>query len=235
MSNARVAKLLKARALIVTLGGIGRPVDEVAVNRSLFEKEGVPVIGVLVNKVIPDRLERTREYLQKAFDKCGIPLLGVVPYVSRLAWPTVQHVVESMDATVLNGADRLENPIASVIVGAMTAHNAISYIEDKTLLIVPGDRDDVVLAAVSVQLTREDISLAGILFTRGVKPQPQTLALVSRTDIPVLMVELGTYEAAAHLQDILVKIRVTEEEKIKLATSLVREYVDFDRLWELLE
>ena len=235
MSNARVAKLLNAKALIVTLGGIGRPVDEVAVNRSLFEKEGVPVIGVLVNKVIPDRLEQTRVYLEKAFDQCGISLLGVVPYVSRLAWPTVQHVVDSMDAKVMNGTDRLANPIADVIVGAMTSPNAISYIQDKTLLIVPGDRDDVVLAAVSVELTRTDVKLAGILLTRGVELQPQTLDLISRTDIPTLMVDLGTYEAAAHMQDILVKIRVTEKEKIDLATSLVREHVDFDRIWSLLE
>jgi BioD-like phosphotransacetylase family protein len=69
-----------------------------------------------------------------------------------------------MEAEVINGTDRLANPIASVIIGAMTPHNAISYIQDKALLIVPGDRDDVVLAAISVELTRTDVKLAGILF-----------------------------------------------------------------------
>jgi len=42
LSNARVAKLLGAKAVIVTLGGIGQPIDEVTVNLSLFEKEKGP-------------------------------------------------------------------------------------------------------------------------------------------------------------------------------------------------
>ena len=235
LCNARVAKLLDAKVVIITLGGIGRPVDEVALNRSLFEKEGVPILGVVVNKALPDKLEQTRHYLGKAFAKSGLPLLGVIPYAPRLAWPTVQQVAEEMNARVLNGKDRLANAIADIIIGAMTPHNAITYIKDKTLLVVPGDRDDVVLAAVSMDLIREDVQLSGICFTGGLKPQPQTLDLLSRTDIPVLSVDAGTYEAASRISDILVKIRVTDEEKIDLATSLVRDYVDLDQLWALLE
>ncbi|OFX14312.1 MAG: hypothetical protein A2Z18_11205 [Armatimonadetes bacterium RBG_16_58_9] len=234
LSNARVAKLLKAKVVMVTLGGIGRPVDEVAVNRSLFESEDVPVVGVVVNKVIPEKLDQTRHYLSKAFDRLGLPLLGVVPYVPRLSWPTVQQVAEAMNAKVLNGEDRLANAIADIIIGAMTPHNAVTHLKDKTLLIVPGDRDDVVLAAVTMDLVRDDISLAGIVFTGGLEPHPQTLDLICRTDIPVLSVDMGTYAAASRISDILVKIRVTDQEKISLATSLVRDYVDLDRLWSLL-
>ncbi|MHB9036898.1 MAG: phosphotransacetylase family protein [Armatimonadota bacterium] len=234
MSNARVAKILNAKVVIVTLGGIGRPVDEVAVNRSLFEKEGVPVIGVVVNKVTPDKLDQTRYYLSKAFETVGLPLLGVIPFAPRLTWPTVQQVAEAMGAEVLNGCDRLANPIADVIIGAMTPNHCLTYLWDNTLLIVPGDRDDVVLAAVTMVLLRKDIRLSGIVFTSGLQPQPETMDLVCRTDIPVLRVDAGTYDAAARTHDVLVKIRVADEAKINLATSLVRENVDLDKLWTLL-
>ncbi len=234
LSNARVAKLLKAKVVMVTLGGIGRPVDEVAVNCSLFEKERVPVIGVVVNKVLPEKLEQTRHYLSTAFERLGLPLLGVIPYMPRLSWPTVQQVAEAMHAKVINGEDRLANAIADIIVGAMTPHNAITHVRDKTLLIVPGDRDDVVLAAVTLDLVRDDIELAGIVFTGGIEPHPQTLDLICRTDIPVLSVDMQTYAAASGISDILVKIRVNDEEKIQLATTLVRDHVDLDRLWSLL-
>src|SRR5256885_8779485 len=40
LSNAQVAKILDARVIIVTQGGIGKPIDEVALNQALFEKEG---------------------------------------------------------------------------------------------------------------------------------------------------------------------------------------------------
>src|SRR3954469_5085857 len=40
LSNARVAKILGCKAVIVSQGGIGKPIDEVALNQALFEKEG---------------------------------------------------------------------------------------------------------------------------------------------------------------------------------------------------
>src|SRR5262249_45283761 len=46
LSNAQVAKILGAKVIIVTQGGIGKPIDEVALNQALFEKEGVEIIGV---------------------------------------------------------------------------------------------------------------------------------------------------------------------------------------------
>src|SRR3954451_21507272 len=61
LSNAQVAKILGAKVIIVTRGGIGKPIDEVALNQALFEKEGVEVIGVIVNKVITDKIEFVKD------------------------------------------------------------------------------------------------------------------------------------------------------------------------------
>src|SRR5438105_8223792 len=44
LSNARVAKLLNAKVVIVSQGGIGKPIDEVSLNQALFEKEGVEIL-----------------------------------------------------------------------------------------------------------------------------------------------------------------------------------------------
>lgn len=230
LSNARVAGMLNAKVVIVTPGGIGRAVDEIMVNCSLFEKEGVPVIGVIANKVLPDKREQTRHYLVKALARKGLELFGSIPYVPRLTWPTIQHVVEALNADVLNGRERLSNEIASSVIGAMTPHNALKYIQDKTLLIVPGDRDDVVLAAVMTDLLRTDLELSGIVLTGGLKLGEQTLDLVSRTPIPVLAVKNNTYDTASCIHEISVKIRATDNEKIRLATSLVQEHVDFKKL-----
>ncbi|MGC8861630.1 MAG: phosphotransacetylase family protein [Armatimonadota bacterium] len=234
LSNARVAALLNAKVVMVTLGGIGRPVDEVAVNRSLFEKEGVPVIGVVVNKVVPDKLEQTYKYLSVAFDALGLPLIGVIPYAPPLSYPTVEQIAVATQAEVLNGEQSLSNTTARIVIGAMTPPNALKYIEDKTLLIVPGDRDDVVLAVMSMHLLSRDVQLSGIVFTGGIQPQAETMDLLHRTDIPVLAVDADTYETASRISDILVKIRVSDQEKIEMACNLVRSHVDFNHLWELL-
>ncbi|MEI7899211.1 MAG: AAA family ATPase [bacterium] len=234
LSNARVAQMLKAKVVIVTLGGIGRPVDEVALNQNLFEKENVEVIGVVANKIQPDKLEQTRDYLTKAFARRGLRLLGAIPYSPQMTWPTVGQVAQAIHATVLNGRQCLSNKIADIVVGAMTAHNAIKFIKDKALLVVPGDRDDVVLAAATTDLLRHDIDLSGIILTGGMQLAVQTRELIMRTHIPVLVVDMPTYEAASILHDITVKILESDEDKIRLATSLVRQYVDLDLLWDLL-
>ena len=234
LSNARVASMLKAKVVIVTLGGIGRPVDEVALNQTLFEKENVEVIGVVANKIQPEKLEQTREYLTKAFARRGLALLGAIPYVPKLTWPSVEQVATALKAKVLNGRQNLSHKVAHIVVGAMTPHNAIKYIIDQALLVVPGDRDDVVLAAVTTDLLRNDIRLSGIILTGGMQLAVQTRELVMRTAIPVLAVDLPTYETTSMLHDITVKIHETDEEKIRLAASLVREHVDLDRLWKAL-
>ena len=234
LHNARVASMLNAKVVIVTLGGIGRPVDEVALNHALFEKDNVEVIGVVANKVQPDKLDQTREYLGKAFARKGLALVGTIPYVPRLTWPSVGEVARSIKAKVLNGQQSLCHQVAQIVVGAMTPHNAIKLIKDKALLVVPGDRDDVVLAAVTSDLLRKDVELAGIVLTGGMQLAVQTRELVMRTSIPVLAVDMPTYETTAMLHDITVKIQDTDAEKIRLVTSMVRQYVDLEAIWKAL-
>ncbi|MFA4843156.1 MAG: AAA family ATPase, partial [Candidatus Omnitrophota bacterium] len=52
-SNAAVAKLLGCKVILISSGGIGRPIDEIILNRALFEKQGVKLLGVIINKVLP--------------------------------------------------------------------------------------------------------------------------------------------------------------------------------------
>src|SRR6187551_2520889 len=80
LSNAQVAKVLGAKVIIVTRGGIGKPIDEVALNQALFEKEGVQIIGVIVNKVMPDKVDYVTEFVGKGLRRRGLPLLGVIPH-----------------------------------------------------------------------------------------------------------------------------------------------------------
>lgn len=234
LSNAKVARMLNAKVVIVCRGGIGGPVDQIAINQALFEKEGVPVIGVVANKVAADKLEQTRDYLDRALQRRGLELLGVIPYTSRLTWPTVKYIAESLDADVLNGKDHLTNEVAGIIIGAMTPHNALTFLTDKSLLIVPGDRDDIVLAAVTMELLREDLKISGIILTGDLRLAPQTFDLVCRTHIPLLAVKPPTYDTASRINDITVKIVETDTDKIQLVTDLVKKHVNLDKLWSFL-
>src|SRR5881394_472393 len=87
LSNARVARILGAKVIIVTQGGIGRPIDEVCLNQALFEKEGVEIIGVIINKVLGTKVDYITDFARRGFKRKGLELLGVIPHQNMLSCP----------------------------------------------------------------------------------------------------------------------------------------------------
>src|ERR1700746_3175221 len=78
LSNAQVAKILGAKVIIVSQGGIGKPIDEVSINKALFEKEGVESIGVIINKVLGAKVDYVSDFARRGFRRQGLDLLGVI-------------------------------------------------------------------------------------------------------------------------------------------------------------
>lgn len=61
-------------------GGLGKAFDELESNRVLCEQNNVRIAGVIINKVIPEKYEQTKHYMEKAMMQAwGIPLLGCIP------------------------------------------------------------------------------------------------------------------------------------------------------------
>src|SRR5215510_6506059 len=89
LSNAQVAKILGAKVIIVTQGGIGKPIDEVALTQALFEKEGVEIIGVILNKVLDTKVDSVSDFARRGLKRKGLDLLGVIPHQRVLSSPTV--------------------------------------------------------------------------------------------------------------------------------------------------
>jgi len=235
-SNADVAALLGANVILVTSGGIGRPIDEVMLNRALFEDRGVKLLGVVLNKVLPRKLEEIRDVVDKGLSRLGIELLGCVPLEPLLARPSMGQIHDEIGGQVLHGEAALRNGVDKVIVGAMAAHKALKYIKPGCLLITPGDRGDLLLAAVSSTAMGAGPAeqIAGILLTGGEAPHDNILDLIRQTDLPVILVDTDSYSAAAAVHGLKVKIQPTDRQKIETAPRLVRQHVNVDRILERL-
>src|ERR1700749_1722753 len=107
LSNAQVAKILGAKVIIVTQGGIGRPIDEVSLNQALFEKEGVEIIGVIINKVLEDKLDSVTDFVRRGLKRKGLDMLGVIPHQRILSNPTMELIRDELRAEVLNTPEKL--------------------------------------------------------------------------------------------------------------------------------
>src|SRR3954470_11865872 len=96
LSNAQVAKTLGAKVIIVTQGGSGKPIDEVALNQALFEKEGVEIIGVILNKVMGSKIDYITEFAKRGLKRKGLQLLGVIPHQQILSSPTMELIRDEL-------------------------------------------------------------------------------------------------------------------------------------------
>lgn len=231
-SNATVAKLLGSKVIIISSGGVGRPIDEIILNKALFEKEGVKVLGAIVNKVLPSKFEKINRLVRKGLERKGIDVLGVLPYDPMLARPTLEQILEETDFKVLCGKEYLERSVAKVIVAAMEPHDAEQYITEDSLMITPGNREDMINIALNCfrDSANKKLKLCGIVLTCGITPKASTMELLAKAQIPVLLANSDTYDVATCVHDITVKIRPCDIEKISAVEKLIKENVDFNKI-----
>ena len=234
LSNARVAKLLSAKVVIVSQGGIGKPIDEVSLNQALFEKEGVEIIGVILNKVLIEKLEFITEFAREGLKRKGLELLGVIPHKPILSNPTVGLVAEELQAQRLNAAGNLSRIVADVVVGAMGVEHAQGFFTKDQLVITPGDREDIILAAARAEANVPPAGLAGLILTGGHRPGEALMRTIRGLPFPVLLAKPDSYDVAAQVHDVIVKIRPDDTEKIAMVRDLIARYVDVNRILQLL-
>jgi BioD-like phosphotransacetylase family protein len=230
LSNAQVAKHLGCKVIIVSRGGIGKPIDEVALNQALFEKEGVEILGVIINKVTPEKVDYITDFARRGLKRKGLDLLGVIPHQPMLSSPTMAAIRDELDAELLNFPDNIHALVDDVVVGAMSAMNAVKYFKRGALLITPGDRDDI-LATVCVG----DVDkMAGIVLTGGIRPENGLMYALKNLRIPVLLAGDDSYEVASKVHDLTVKTRPADVEKISLIRSIIAKNVNVKKIIESL-
>jgi BioD-like phosphotransacetylase family protein len=226
LSNATVAKLLHSKVVIVSQGGIGKPIDEISLNLALFEKYGVEVVGAILNKVLPDKIESLTEFARKGLARLGLPLLGVVPFSQELRKPTLNQIAHQVRGEFIAGTDHKRRRASKIIIGAMSSRNAESFFEAGTLLITPGDREDLILTALGASHGQ----IAGVLLTGNLLPQEGVLQVIQSRNLPFITSKYDSYTVASAINRMTVKTEVGDRDKISLIQSLVESHVDIDRI-----
>ncbi len=236
LSNAAVARMLGSKVVIVSSGGIGRPIDEIMLNKVLFEKQGVQLAGVIINKVRPEKYDEINKVVRMGLRKKGLNVLGVIPYQELLSEPTIRQISEELNFKLLTSNGNLETNVDKILVGAMAPRDALSYFADRSLIITPGDREDLILAVVGFQMDKaqQGLRIAGIVLSGGIKPQKAVLDLAKRAEIPLLLAEGDTYSVASSVHDLKVKIRPEDSRKTGIIKDLIEQYVDIGALTKQL-
>jgi len=233
LSNAKVARLLDSKAILITRGGIGRPIDEVSLNRAVFEKEGVELIGVILNKIHPEKYDYVVEFAQRGFARLGIELLGSIPSDPLLSHPTLGQVCKVVNGEFINAKTSSRRLVRHVLIGDMATGHLLTLFRPGTLLITPGDRDDIVLAALS-HAAKHPRVVCGLVMSYGQQPHESVMKLLHESDLPVISSPLDSYTIASTLHSMTVKTLPGDNEKIQRIQTLVELHVNVPRIIEKL-
>ena len=98
LDNAWVAKQLGLDMVLICSAGLGSTFDELMLNQLKCEQHDVKIRGVIMNRVRPSLMDKTREYLEKALARWNVPLIGCVPYYTY--FPTLADLENLFDSQV---------------------------------------------------------------------------------------------------------------------------------------
>ena len=192
--------------------GLERLVESLAIPGGAYEARALArVVGCVVTRVPPGDEVRLR--LEAALSAHGLRLLGAVPYDRALGEPRVRDLVADLHPRVLSEGDQGRR-IREVSVFAQAVPGGLHVLAEGRLVVVPGDRHDVVLAACLAALN--GTRLAALLLTAGVEPDPQVWELAraaTATGLPVLLTGTSTYETAMQVHDLEVDLSADDLER----------------------
>ncbi len=238
LSNADVAKMLGASVILIVEGGIGNTLDKLYLSLCPFRQLGVPVIGVIVNKVRPDKIEKVRYYLSKKLEQMQLPLLGILPYDKRLSHPIMATIVHAVKGRVLANENYLDNRVEGFLSGTLLEEEQITHVNNR-LLVVSYKRLAEALERIRViteSINLEHIPLSGIVITGdGVHEKPVVHSSVfqyyiDKYKIPIVTTPFDTLGAVVKISRIEVKINTRTPWKVERAIELINEHVDLDVL-----
>src|ERR1019366_2341795 len=121
--------------------------------------------------VIPEKMAMLKEYATLGLAKLGLPLLGMIPMHTELYKPTVNQACLRLKGEFLAGSQHKRRRVSRIGVGAMSCRNAERLLQPGTLILTPGDREDLIMMILNEESrTPTRGHLAGVALTDGILP-----------------------------------------------------------------
>jgi phosphate acetyltransferase len=116
----------------------------------------------------------------------------------------------------------------------MQVPNFLNFIKENVLIITPGDRGDIIIAALQANLSTSYPPIAGIVLTAGTEPEEPIIRLINglQTVVPIIAVKAGTFQTTTQIGNIRSRITADNTKKIQLAIDVFNKYVDVTKLDE---
>ncbi len=233
--NVLIAKNLGVPAIILA-SGVGKSLEDLVGSLQMaydsFQDKGVEVLSVIANKVQEKNQSLIVSQLEKKLPAQVI--VNAIPLNPILANASVKEIVEELDATVLFGAEFINNQAGYFSVGAMQLRNYLTHLKDNGLVITPGDRADIILGALQANISANYPSISGIVLTGGLVPEQSIIKLIEGLSavVPIISVADGTFSVTNRIGAIKSQIYAENTQKI---TTSIKDFEKYVRSEDLVE
>jgi phosphate acetyltransferase len=200
--------------------------ERLAITASAYSSgEHERVIGCVVNGV-PATDTSAPAQLGGALVQRKLRLLAAVPYRPEQTWLRVRDLVRELHPRVLSEGD-LSRRIKQIAVFAQGIPGGLPALTEGRLVVVPGDRHDVVMAACLAELS--GTRLAALLLSAGTEPDRRVWALTHATratGLPILVVDDSSYETATRVRDLDQGLPIDDLDRIEAVTDTIADALD---------
>jgi phosphate acetyltransferase len=165
------------------------------------------------------------------FKSGSFELLGAIPANNTLQAFRTLDVARHMKAEIVHAGDMAMRRVHSVALCARTVSHIHHVFTPGALLIMPADRDDVILGAALTALN--GVALAGIVLTGDTELSPGLSSLCERafdTGLPVLKVRTGSYQTALNISRVSPEVPPDDTERMNLVMDFIARSISGQKL-----
>lgn len=242
--NARIAANLGAPVLLV-LGGRApgrndhrtadamRQLTEVTVAE--LAHEHARLLAIIANRADPDSLDGIRQAIETAEPDATV---WAIPENPVLVAPTVRAIMHATDGTLIKGdPELLDREALGVVIAAMGVDNVLKRLIEGSVVVVPGDRTEVLLAVLLAHESATFPNLAGVVVNGGFDLAEHVGNLIDgiRPTLPIIASELSTFDTAVRITQIRPRLAADSQRKLDTARSLFEQHIDHAALLDLLQ
>ena len=256
--NARIAANLGAPVLLVLGGrshedvtpaarahvftGTGRTPEEMfqAAEIALAElaDEHAQLAAVIANRVDPECLDEVSAAIARAVDPSGAIPVWSLPEDNVLVAPTLQALMEALDGTLHRGdPELLGREALGVVVSAMSMENVLTRLMEGAVVVVPGDRSEVLLAVLMAHDAETFPALTGIVLNGGFEVSPPIERLIAGLggDLPIVKTDLNTFDTVLRITRTRGRLAAESQRKLDLALAIFDHHVDGNQVLAMLD
>lgn len=196
------------------------------------------LFAVVANRADPDCASEAIAAIEKSLaaslgpSHAPVPVWAV-PEDRYLVAPSMRGIMRAVGGELLAGdPDRLTREALGVVVAGMSMVNVLPRLLEGSVVVIPADRSEVLLATLLANASGTFPSISGIVLNGGFELPEAIMRLLDGlgSNVPIITTDLGTYETAVRIMSTRGRLAADSQRRYDTALALFETNVDTDEL-----